>query len=596
MSTFDYRYEDQNIANWINYPNTTTPLNQTNLRAVNSAIQKLFEGLYTESRDKVTNDTFNTKMSQLDATDSTKQDIDGTLTWVKDISYSSATGTFTVTRVNGTTFTVDTKLEKLAVNFVYDGDPTSAHYQNLIITLDDGTIQYVDMSTLVTEYEFEDSSTIDFHATEGSQKEIIVDSETIGNKTENGVSLTFPNNPAHFEVLDDSDPDLPLVVEEDAFYFRLSGTATADTVFPLSKLTDDMTTPGAITITLNGTTQEVQTEGQLVLCAHDGTNMTVLATGNNRLTTHITQAHKNTYRAFYVAIKVTANTTYNNVKQVPFTWNVYDSDGITHTAGIINVPSGTIDIVETVIGGVGITAEVKEHSIGATQLETNYLANITQQATNAANSATRSANSATQSASSATSSANSATDSSDSATLSESWAVGGTNTRTGEDTNNSKYWSDKAQEAYDALGSALVPKGTITFANLPNLADVKQGWMYNISDAFISDARFKDGAGKSYGEGSNVYAIEDSQTSQKYWDVLSPISGPKVTYKTGTLTSGSTTITFTGMPTSGNNVIDFFTSTGINYTAISQSSGSVTLTFDAQSTDVTVTCRIEEVS
>jgi hypothetical protein len=86
------------------------------------------------------------------------------------------------------------------------------------------------------------------------------------------------------------------------------------------------------------------------------------------------------------------------------------------------------------------------------------------------------------------------------------------------------------------------------------------------------------------------------ESGQKYWDVLSPIGGPKVTYKTGTLTSGSTTVTFTNLPTSGNNVIDFFTSTGINYTAISQSSGSVTLTFDAQSTDVTVTCRIEEVS
>ena len=33
------------------------------------------------------------------------------------------------------------------------------------------------------------------------------------------------------------------------------------------------------------------------------------------------------------------------------------------------------------------------------------------------------------------------------ATLSESWAVGGTNTRTGEDTNNAKYWSEVAQQA-----------------------------------------------------------------------------------------------------------------------------------------------------
>ena len=40
--------------------------------------------------------------------------------------------------------------------------------------------------------------------------------------------------------------------------------------------------------------------------------------------------------------------------------------------------------------------------------------------------------------------ANSASDAADSAVLSESWAVGGTNTRSGEDTNNSKYWAEQS--------------------------------------------------------------------------------------------------------------------------------------------------------
>jgi hypothetical protein len=62
-------------------------------------------------------------------------------------------------------------------------------------------------------------------------------------------------------------------------------------------------------------------------------------------------------------------------------------------------------------------------------------------------SATASANSANASASSATASANSATSSANSATLSESWAVGGTGTRSGEDTNNSYYWCRQAQGA-----------------------------------------------------------------------------------------------------------------------------------------------------
>ena len=69
------------------------------------------------------------------------------------------------------------------------------------------------------------------------------------------------------------------------------------------------------------------------------------------------------------------------------------------------------------------------------------------------------------------------------------------------------------------------------------------------------------------------------------------------TYLSETLTAGNTSVTFTGLPTTGDHVIDFYTSTGINYSAINPAvSGQVTLTFDAQSTDVTVYCEIKEVT
>lgn len=75
-----------------------------------------------------------------------------------------------------------------------------------------------------------------------------------------------------------------------------------------------------------------------------------------------------------------------------------------------------------------------------------YSQQASAEATNAANSATASANSATASA-------NSATNASNSATLSESWAIGGTNTRTGEDTNNSMYYTQ--QSASSASAAAI---------------------------------------------------------------------------------------------------------------------------------------------
>ena len=72
--------------------------------------------------------------------------------------------------------------------------------------------------------------------------------------------------------------------------------------------------------------------------------------------------------------------------------------------------------------------------------------------------------------------------------------------------------------------------------------------------------------------------------------------GSSATVLTQTLTAGSTSVTFTGIPTTGDNLIDFFATTGINYTAIDTSTaGQVTLTYEAQPTNVTVYCRIEEI-
>lgn len=58
-----------------------------------------------------------------------------------------------------------------------------------------------------------------------------------------------------------------------------------------------------------------------------------------------------------------------------------------------------------------------------------------------------------------------------------------------------------------ALTSAIVPKGTVTYANLPTPAKANLGYMYNVSDEFTTDARFVDGVGKKYNAGANVYVV-----------------------------------------------------------------------------------------
>nr|WP_300841721.1 hypothetical protein [uncultured Acetatifactor sp.] len=75
----------------------------------------------------------------------------------KDVAFNSGNGVITFTLYDGSVKTIDTLLEKLAVNF--DFDPQT---QRLIITLDDGEVKYIDLSALITQYEFLDSDTVAF--------------------------------------------------------------------------------------------------------------------------------------------------------------------------------------------------------------------------------------------------------------------------------------------------------------------------------------------------------------------------------------------------------------------------------------------------
>lgn len=125
---------------WENYPSTKTPLNETNLKKLGNAVSTIDERVIT--------------------LDLTKFDKTDAQSCIKKIEYDKATGKFTITSVSGATTVIDTMLEKLAVNFDYD--PTT---QRLIITMDDGTQKYADLSALITQFEFLESNTIYFTVT-----------------------------------------------------------------------------------------------------------------------------------------------------------------------------------------------------------------------------------------------------------------------------------------------------------------------------------------------------------------------------------------------------------------------------------------------
>ena len=111
-----------------------------------------------------------------------------------------------------------------------------------------------------------------------------------------------------------------------------------------------------------------------------------------------------------------------------------------------------------------------------------------------------------------------------SATKAESYAVGGTGSREGEDTDNAAYYYRQAKSISESFAGALRPMGTVSFASLPALTSVTAGDMYNISDEFTTTDDFKEGAGSVIPAGANIYKTSDGK-----WDVLAgtPVTGVK---------------------------------------------------------------------
>ena len=122
---------------WENFPSENTAIDAMRLNNMEAGIDNL--------DDRVV------------AMDASKVDLTKANELVKEILWDESNGTLTVVKMNGSKAVIDTKLEKLAVNFKYNPQT-----QQLIITLDDGTVQNVDLSALITQYEFLDSDTIAF--------------------------------------------------------------------------------------------------------------------------------------------------------------------------------------------------------------------------------------------------------------------------------------------------------------------------------------------------------------------------------------------------------------------------------------------------
>lgn len=131
--------------NWLNKSESlTTPLGKTNLNKMDKAINLIDDEVVSMS-------------AKIDEIDTTKVSADQLNNMVTDVSFNDKNGVISITKHNGTVLNIDTAMEKIAVNFEYN-----AQTQKLILTLENGEKQYIDMSALITQYEFKDTDTIAF--------------------------------------------------------------------------------------------------------------------------------------------------------------------------------------------------------------------------------------------------------------------------------------------------------------------------------------------------------------------------------------------------------------------------------------------------
>lgn len=112
----------------------------------------------TKTSDLTNDSTFQTSAQLAEATNGA----------VVNVAFNEANGVFTFTRKDGSTFTLDTNLKKLAVNFTYD-----AATKSLIIHYADGTTENIPLEDLITEYTGSTGTDVDITITTGTDSSII---------------------------------------------------------------------------------------------------------------------------------------------------------------------------------------------------------------------------------------------------------------------------------------------------------------------------------------------------------------------------------------------------------------------------------------
>lgn len=131
-----------NRINWENYPSEATALNETNLNRMDYGLNEVD--------------------NRVISLDTTKLDVNSANGLVQAVNINNQTGTITVTKMDGSTVSLETNLSKITTNWSYNRET-----QQIVLTQSDGTPAYIDLSYLIQQNEFTDTTTIAFSVVSG---------------------------------------------------------------------------------------------------------------------------------------------------------------------------------------------------------------------------------------------------------------------------------------------------------------------------------------------------------------------------------------------------------------------------------------------
>lgn len=525
---------------WKNRPSTDTPLNASDMNHIESGI-----------------DALDDRIVQLDTL---KADSSVLPSLVSSVSLDLDTGFLTVVRYGGQVSQYNTNLNKIAVNFEYD-----YAYQRLVLELPDGNKQYVDMSALITQYEFDDSDTIIFNALpNGHIKARIADGSIedrhlktdylaaikteVAKATNMANSATTSSNSAYDNaklsqsyaigsagVRDGEDTDNSKYYSEQA---KKSATASANSASTSSTKASEASS-SASSASAYATKSATSESNASKSASSAATSASTASTKASEASQSATSASGSASSASTSATSASesaesastsATTAANSAK--------YATSAASSAASSASTASSSAsDATNRATEAKAFANSASTSATAASTSASNAKASETASATSAKNAKTSETNAASG-ASTATSKASAASTSATNAATSEA---------------NAKKYYEQAKAISESFSGALRPMGTVTFANLPAVSSVSAGDMYNISDEFVTTSDFVEGAGITEPAGSNVYKTEAGK-----WDVLagSPVTGVKGANET-TFRRGNVNITpdnIGAIPTSGGTV------------------------------------------